>query len=140
MVERFTNSCEIAMRTLTTKGIQISVEPFYLPHESIPMQHRYVHAYRITIQNRSSTTVQLLRRHWHIVESNGVERELEGEGVVGQQPVLAPGESHQYTSWCPMMTDVGKMYGTFLMVKTEDGAQFEVRIPEFKLYPPFKMN
>lgn len=131
---------QITMQTLTTKGIQISVEPFYLPHESIPIQHRYVHAYRITIENRSAHTVQLLRRHWHIVESSGVRRELEGEGVVGQQPILAPGESHQYTSWCPMMTDVGKMYGSFLMKRLEDEGKFNVRIPEFKLFPPFKMN
>jgi len=128
------------METLTTQGIQISVEPFYLPHESIPIQHRYVFAYRITILNQSSDTVQLLRRHWHIVESNGVRREVEGEGIVGLQPVLSPGESHQYTSWCPLMTDVGKMHGEFQMVRIEDNAKFEVKIPAFKLAPPFKMN
>ncbi len=128
------------METLTTHGIQISVEPFYLPHESIPIQHRYVFAYRITILNQSSDTVQLLRRHWHIVESNGVRREVEGEGIVGLQPVLSPGESHQYTSWCPLMTDVGKMHGEFQMVRIEDNAKFEVKIPAFKLAPPFKMN
>ncbi len=128
------------METLTTEGIRISVEPFYLPHESIPIQHRYVFAYRITIQNQSPETVQLLRRHWHIVESNGVKREVEGEGVVGLQPVLNPGESHQYTSWCPLMTDVGKMYGEFQMIRLPDEAKFDVAIPEFKLAPPFKMN
>lgn len=128
------------METLTTQGIRISVEPFYLPHESIPIQHRYVFAYRITILNQSPDTVQLLRRHWYIVESNGVQREVEGEGVVGLQPVLEPGESHQYTSWCPLMTDLGKMYGTFQMVRLSDDAKFDVQIPEFKLAPPFKMN
>lgn len=128
------------METLTTQGIRISVEPFYLPHESIPIQHRYVFAYRITIQNQSTETVQLLRRHWYIVESNGIVREVEGEGVVGLQPVLEPGESHQYTSWCPIMTDIGKMHGTFQMVKLENAATFEVQIPAFKLMPPFKMN
>ena len=128
------------METLTTQGIRISVEPFYLPHESIPIQHRYVFAYRITILNQSPDTVQLLRRHWYIVEANGVQREVEGEGVVGLQPVLEPGESHQYTSWCPLMTDLGKMYGTFQMVRLSDDAKFDVQIPEFKLAPPFKMN
>jgi ApaG protein len=128
------------METLTTQGIKISVEPFYLPHESIPIQHRYVFAYRITILNQSPDTVQLLRRHWHIIESNGVRREVEGEGVVGVQPVLAPGESHQYTSWCPLMTDVGKMFGVFQMVRLPDETKFEVQIPAFKLSPPFKMN
>lgn len=128
------------MPTLTTNGITISVEPFYLPHESIPVQHRYVHAYRISIFNKSADIVQLLSRHWHIVESNGIHREVEGEGVVGQQPVLSPGESHQYTSWCPLVTDIGKMYGTFRMLRKETGEKFDVRIPEFSLYPPFKLN
>ena len=128
------------METLTTQGIRISVEPFYLPHESIPIQHRYVFAYRVTILNQSPDTVQLLRRHWYIVESNGVRREVEGEGIVGLQPMLAPGESHQYTSWCPLMTDVGKMYGEFQMVRLPEKAKFGVKIPEFKLSPPFKMN
>ncbi len=128
------------METLTTQGIRISVEPFYLPQESIPIQHRYVFAYRVTIHNQSSETVQLLRRHWHIIESNGVVREVEGEGVVGLQPVLTPGESHQYTSWCPLMTDIGKMHGTFQMVRVTDEFRFDVKIPEFKLAPPFKMN
>jgi len=128
------------METLITQGIKISVEPFFLPQESIPMQHRYVFAYRITIQNMSSETVQVLRRHWHIIESNGIHREVEGEGIVGEQPVLAPGDSHQYTSWCPLMTDIGKMYGEFQMVRLPERDSFKVQIPEFKLAPPFKMN
>ena len=128
------------VETLTTQGIKISVEPFYLPNESSPVQQKYVHAYKITIENKSSHTVQLLRRHWYIIESNGIRRELEGEGVIGQQPVLAPGEAHEYTSWCPMMTDVGKMHGTYLMVRTEVGEPFRVRIPEFRLVAPFKLN
>ncbi len=128
------------MPTRTTKGISITVEPFYLPHESVPVQHRYVHAYRITIVNKRTETVQLLSRHWFILESNGFRREVKGEGVVGQQPVLAPGEQHQYTSWCPLVTDFGKMYGSFHMVDTENGTSFDVRIPEFSLFPPFKMN
>ncbi|MCU0345556.1 MAG: Co2+/Mg2+ efflux protein ApaG [Saprospiraceae bacterium] len=128
------------METLTTHGIQISAEPFYLPHESIPIQHKYVFAYRITIVNQSADTVQLLRRHWYIVESNGVVREVEGEGVVGLQPVLAPGESHQYISWCPLMTDIGKMHGEFQMERQPLGIKFNVKIPAFKLLPPFKLN
>lgn len=128
------------MQTLTTQGIRISVEPFYLPQESVPIQSRYVHAYRITIENHSSDTVQLLRRRWQIVESNGIRREVEGEGVVGEQPVLQPGEHYQYTSWCPLMTDTGKMYGVFQMVRVKNKDSFEVTIPEFKLIPPFKLN
>ncbi len=128
------------MKTLTTQGIKISVEPYYLPKESLPVQQRYVHAYRISIENRSDQTVQLLRRHWYIHESNGILREVEGAGVVGAQPILQPGEKHQYTSWCPMMTDIGKMYGTFQMQNLVTSRFFEVAVPEFKLIPPFKEN
>jgi ApaG protein len=128
------------MDVLITQGIKISVETFYLPEESIPVRNKFIHAYRITIENQSAHTVQLLRRHWYIIESNGIKREVEGEGVIGLQPVLAPGESHQYTSWSPLMTDVGKMYGTYLMMRTADEKTFQVNIPEFKLVPSFKLN
>lgn len=128
------------METLITEGIKISVEPFYLPNESFPAQQKFVHAYRITIDNLSGDTVQLLRRHWYILESNGIKREVEGEGVIGQQPVLGPGESHQYTSWCPLMTDIGKMSGYYLMSRLSDQQQFKVEVPAFKLVPPFKLN
>ncbi len=128
------------METLTTQGIKIIVEPFYLPKESLPVQQKYVHAYRISIENHSGSTVQLLRRHWYIYESNGILREVEGEGVVGVQPILNPGEKHQYTSWCPLMTDIGKMHGTFQMQDLVTSRFFDVVIPEFKLIPPFKGN
>ncbi len=128
------------METLITQDIKISVEPFYLPHESMPTQHRYVFAYRITIENMGAETVQLLRRHWHIIESDGAKKEVEGEGVVGEQPILEPGGQFEYTSWCPLTTDVGKMYGTYLMRRTADDKEFQVNIPAFKLLPPFKMN
>lgn len=128
------------METLVTEGIKISVEPFYLSEESIPIQQRYLHGYRVTIENQSGQTVQLLRRHWVIVESNGVQREVKGDGVIGEQPVLSPGEHHKYASWCPMMTDIGKMYGFFYMENVTDGRQFKVMIPEFRLIPPFKLN
>ncbi len=128
------------VETLTTLGIKISVESFYLPKKSTPVEQRYVHAYKITVENKSDQTVQLLRRHWFILESNGILREVEGEGVVGLQPVLEPGQTHQYTSWCPMMTDMGKMYGSFQMKNLGTEALFDVTVPEFKLVPPFKMN
>lgn len=128
------------MEALITQGIKIVVEPFYLPKESAPVQQRYVHAYKITIENLSDVTVQLLRRHWYIIESNGTKREVEGEGVIGEQPILEPGQTHQYTSWCPLMTDIGKMYGTFQMENKSTHQLFDVRVPEFRLIPPFKMN
>ena len=128
------------METLVTKGIKISVQPYYVDEKSLPIQQRYVYAYHVIIENQSSATVQLLSRHWYILESNGVMREVQGDGVIGLQPVLAPGQRHEYSSWCPMSTDMGKMFGTFQMESVDDGRRFEVKIPEFKLVPPFKLN
>ena len=128
------------MPTLTTNGIKISVKTAYQPEHSTPNRQQYIHAYQITIENLSNTTVQLLRRHWIIVDSNGVRREVEGEGVRGQQPILMPGQRHQYNSWSPLLTDIGKMYGSFQMVRKLDSRKFRVRIPEFQLIAPFKLN
>ncbi len=128
------------METLITNGIRISVETFYQAGHSDPMNNKYIYAYRVTIINENDYTVQLLRRHWHILDSNGISREIEGEGVVGKKPILKPGEIHRYVSWSPLGTDVGKMYGTYLMVRSNDNSQFSVKIPEFRLIAPFKMN
>jgi ApaG protein len=128
------------MQIAITKGIKITVQSVYMPRKSRPAQNSFYHAYKIVIENLSQETVQLMRRHWFICDSNGIKREVEGEGVVGQQPILAPGESHEYSSWCPLMTDVGKMYGTFLMRKDIDNRLFKVVVPEFLLIPPFKNN
>jgi len=129
------------MATLITNGIKISVNPYYLPEESIPNQGKHIFTYRVTIENTSDQTVQLLRRHWHILDSSGEERQVEGEGVIGEQPILKPGESHQYNSWCPLKTSIGKMYGTYLMSsKTENNRLFYVRIPEFLMVATYQMN
>src|SRR6195952_898749 len=98
-----------------TEGVSISVETYYQPAQSNPIGSEYLFAYRITIENLSTMPVKLLRRHWHIVDTNGAYREVEGEGVVGQQPVIQPGESHQYISACNLRSDMGKMWGTYLM-------------------------
>ena len=128
------------METLTTNGIKISVETSYQAAESNPAHGQYAHAYQVTIENKSSDTVQLLKRHWFIMDSNGRKREVKGDGVIGKQPVLGPGESHQYVSWCPLQTTIGKMYGTFLMVRKPEDKEFYVRIPEFKLIVPTILN
>lgn len=128
------------METAITSGIKVSVEAMYQPTYSKPIEHEYIHAYRVTIENLSSNTVQLLRRHWYIWDSNGLVREVEGEGVVGEKPVLAPEESHQYISGCPLKTDMGKMRGTFQMKRLTDDRLFDITIPTFKLIPPFKNN
>jgi ApaG protein len=128
------------MATQITHGIKVSVEVFFQPEYSRPEKGRNVFSYRITIENQSSKTVQLLRRHWQIFDSIGQKREVEGEGVIGEQPIIAPGSTHQYTSWCPLLSDMGSMRGTYLMVSQDDGERFRVRIPEFMLIAPERQN
>ena len=128
------------MVTATTNGIKISVETEYQPAYSSPVQFHYVFTYRITIENLSDLTIQLLRRHWFVHDVSKDVREVEGEGVVGQQPVLEPGQSHQYVSGCNLKSGMGKMHGTFLMEKIIDGNKFRVKIPEFTMFAPFILN
>lgn len=128
------------MDTTTTQGVKVTVTTNYLPDYSSPGQQHFVFAYKINIQNNSEFTVKLLRRHWFIHDTNGIVREVEGEGVVGQQPVLEPGESHEYVSGCNLKTGIGKMRGTYLMERMVDGRQFNVLIPEFVLIVPYKLN
>ena len=123
-----------------TEGVSVTVETFYQPNQSNPVNSEFLFAYRITIENLSTMPVQLISRHWHIVDSNGIEREVEGEGVVGQQPIIQPGENYQYVSAANLRSDIGKMYGTYQMVNLYNKKSFEVTIPEFQLIAPFKMN
>ena len=123
-----------------TEGVSITVEIFYQPGQSNPMSSEYLFAYRVTIENLSTMPIKLLRRHWHIIDSNGTYREVEGEGVIGQQPVIEPGGSHQYVSACNLRTDMGKMYGTYQMENLYNKKLFKVNIPEFQMIAPFKMN
>lgn len=128
------------MEACITRDIKVSVEVFYQPFQSRPKAEQYVFAYRVHIENLGRETVQLLRRHWFIVDSNGKKREVEGVGVIGKMPVLQPGESHQYDSWCPLSTAIGKMYGSFQMIVSATEESFDVQIPEFSLIAPFKEN
>ncbi|MEM8908326.1 MAG: Co2+/Mg2+ efflux protein ApaG [Bacteroidota bacterium] len=128
------------METLTTKGIKVSVKVQYQSNQSRPVHNQYVFAYQIIIENKSPETVQLLRRHWHIFDSCGMRREVEGDGVIGKQPILRPGESHRYTSWCPLFSGLGKMHGTYLMERQADQTQFEVGVPVFHMVAPSIMN
>ncbi len=128
------------IQTAITYNIKITVEPIYQPMYSKPLEHEFIHAYRISIENLGVETVQLLRRHWYIWDSNNRAREVEGEGVVGQTPVLATGEVHQYVSGSPMRTEMGTMHGTFQMKRLVDDHLFEVIVPKFYLIPPFKYN
>ncbi|MFN8242911.1 MAG: Co2+/Mg2+ efflux protein ApaG [Ferruginibacter sp.] len=121
-------------------GIRISVETFYQPDYSNPLNGEYMFAYRITIQNHNDFPVKLLHRKWHIRDSDGSRKEVEGEGVVGVQPRINPGESYQYISGCNLTTDMGKMYGSYIMENINNQRHFEVAIPAFEMYAPFKLN
>ena len=128
------------MATATTAGVKVTVKTNYQPEYSSPTQWHYVFTYRITIENNSDHTVKLQRRHWFIHDANNTIREVEGEGVVGQQPVLEPGQTHKYVSGCNLRSGLGKMHGIYLMEKVADGKQFEVVIPEFTMIVPYLLN
>jgi ApaG protein len=128
------------MVTATTKGVKITVETEYQPAYSSPAQFHYVFTYRITIENLGEQTIQLLSRHWYIHDASRDAKEVEGDGVVGEQPVLEPGESHNYVSGCNLKSGIGKMHGTYTMERIIDGRRFKVKIPEFMLVVPFKLN
>lgn len=123
-----------------TEGVKVSVETIYQPEYSNPSNDHFMFAYRIQIENLGAYSVQLMRRHWLIFDSNGSRREVEGEGVVGQQPVIAPGGMHEYVSGCNLQTDMGTMEGTYEMRRLVDNESINVSIPKFSLIAPFKLN
>ncbi len=128
------------MTTRITEGVKISVETFYQDEYSQPLSNEFMFAYRITIENQGEASIRLVRRHWYIFDSNGTTREVEGEGVVGIQPIIEPGKTHQYVSGSHLKTEIGKMHGTYTMIRVMDGKTFMVNIPEFALIAPFKLN
>lgn len=128
------------MVTATTQGIRVTVETEYQPEYSSPAQMHYVFTYRVTITNEGDHTIKLLRRHWYIRDTNQSPYEVEGEGVVGKNPTLEPGQKHQYVSGCNLKSGVGKMYGSYLMERVLDGKTFEVEIPEFNMVVPYRLN
>jgi ApaG protein len=121
--------------TATTRGIVVSVEPTYLDARSSPDDSQYLWAYRVIIENKGRDTVQLLNRHWMISNSRGELTEVKGPGVVGEQPVLKPGERHEYTSGAPLNTPSGMMGGSYQM-ESETGERFDIEIPTFSLDRP----
>ena len=115
--------------------IRVQVTSHYLPEQSKPEASRYVFAYHVTIVNRGVKAAQLLSRHWVITDSNQQVQEVKGEGVIGEQPTIAPGRSYEYTSGCVLETEVGTMEGSYRM-QSEDGTQFDAEIPRFTLSFP----
>jgi ApaG protein len=120
----------------TTHGIEVQVRSYYLEDQSDPDENHYVWAYRITIANHSRDTVQLLRRTWHITNARGRVQRVHGPGVIGEQPVLEPGEAFEYTSGTPLDTSSGFMTGTYHMVIPDSGEAFDIAIPAFSLDSP----
>ena len=118
-----------------TRDIFITVRPVFLEEQSEPDRNHFVWAYRINILNQGEETVQLINRHWQITDKFGHLQEVKGPGVVGQQPILKPGASYDYTSGCPLGTPSGIMVGTYEMA-TQEGARFLVEIPAFSLDCP----
>ena len=118
-----------------TGDIKVSVDPTYLEEQSSPSDDHYVWAYHVRIENSGEATVQLLNRHWRITDARGRMQEVKGRGVVGEQPVLKPGESFEYTSGVPLSTPSGIMFGTYQMDDGK-GHTFEVAIPAFSLDSP----
>lgn len=123
------------MYKAVTRNIEVMAEPFFLEDRSNPDDNEYFWAYRITIANHSTTPVKLLSRHWRITDATGRVQEVRGDGVVGDQPELEPGDSYQYTSGCPLTTPSGFMVGAYTMAEP-DGDTFEIDIPAFSLDVP----
>lgn len=123
------------MYSQTTRNIAVSVEPTYLESESTPEKHVYVWAYKVRIENQGTETIQLRTRRWIITDSYGRVQEVSGPGVIGEQPVLKPGNTFEYTSGTPLPTPGGIMTGSYFM-ETSAGDTFEVKIPAFSLDTP----
>ena len=122
-----------------TRGVVVQVESTYVPERSQPLQQRWFFSYRIRIANQGDVVVQLISRHWIITDANGDMEEVVGPGVVGEQPLLRPGESFEYTSFCPLSTPFGTMRGSYQMT-TEDGETFDAEIAPFELSEPLPEN
>jgi ApaG protein len=123
------------MYSQSTRSIRITVEPTYLDDQSAPDEQRFVWAYHVRIENQGPETVQLRSRYWRITDARGKVQEVRGAGVVGEQPVLKPGESFEYTSGTPLPTSSGFMVGTYQM-ENEVGERFDVAVPAFSLDSP----
>jgi len=128
------------MQTTTTNGIRISVRAFYNKEYSDPVNNKFVHVYEILIENLTEAPVQLLARHWRIFDAYGIKREVIGEGVIGKQSVIEPGEYHSYSSWSPVSTEIGRMDGRYQMLNLHTDEKFYVNVPCFDLVFPFVLN
>jgi ApaG protein len=127
------------MSSATTEGIRVTVKTSYWPERSSPQAGQYAFMYTVEITNTGPEPAQLKRRHWVITDATGRVEEVKGEGVVGKQPRLGPGERFEYTSWAMLRTPFGSMRGSYAMAR-QDGSEFEARIPEFALTQPHALH
>lgn len=128
------------MISMISEGVMVRVETFYQQDYSNPMINEYMFAYRITIENHNNFPVKLLSRKWNIFDSKSDNREVEGEGVIGVQPVISPKEEYQYVSGCNLHSEMGQMYGHYTMENIHTKQRFQVSIPRFDMICPFKYN
>ena len=127
------------MSDTTTHGIRVQVESFYDENRSAPQESYYFFAYQVRISNVGSEPAQLISREWIITDATGYQQRVQGPGVVGEQPLLAPGEAFEYTSFCPLSTPVGSMHGSYRMI-LESGESFDAEIAPFSLAVPNAVN
>ena len=125
------------MYDATTHSIRVSVEPNYLEDQSAPEDNYYVWSYHVVIENKGGNTVQVRHRHWRIIDSTGRTQEVEGEGVMGEQPILGPGDRFEYTSGAPLNAPSAIMGGIY-KISTEEGLVLDVAIPHFSLDSPYQ--
>jgi ApaG protein len=128
------------MVSKVSEGVNISVETFYQAEYSNPAGSEFMFAYRVSIDNNNAFPIKLISRHWYIFDSNGSEREVEGEGVIGVQPIIESGNSYQYVSGCNLRTEMGKMHGTYIFENLHNKKSFTASIPLFEMVVPFKLN
>ena len=127
------------MSDTITRGVRVQVRSAYVPERSIPADHQYFFLYKVRISNEGDETVQLVTREWIITDADGQVETVRGPGVVGEQPILGPGESFEYTSYCPLKTPIGSMQGSYQMVSAR-GDRFDAVIAPFSLAVPAALN
>lgn len=128
------------MTKTLTHGIEISVECRYWPEQSSPKDNLYFFVYYVTIENKATEAVQLLKRHWDIFDSINEKRMVDGIGVVGETPIIEPGEKYEYNSGCNLNSEIGYMKGHYTVKKMTDGKELDILIPQFNLIVPAKLN
>ena len=136
----FLGKTEKTMFNILTKQVVVTVTTQYLPHLSTPGNNNYVFRYHIVVENKSDRAIKLLKRNWHIIDANGQVRIVEGEGVVGEMPVIQPGQQYAYHSICNFRSEIGLMHGHYLMSDLVNGELFKVFVPSFTMITPSKLN